>query len=147
MVPVFIQMLPSRFAFGEAEGYLEDGQKIPWAATLGGTFEHAEAHQTKDPFELPAIWKEGKAQLNLSTPFNFVSTADIVWGNSGSPVANREGELVAIIFDGNIQSLVLDYIYADQEARAFAVHSAGILEAPRKVYAADHLVGELTGKK
>jgi hypothetical protein len=136
-----------RLAFGEAKGYTEAGQKIPWATTLGGTFEHAEAHENKEPFELPAIWKERKGKLNLSTPFNFVSTADIIGGNSGSPVVNREGELVGIIFDGDIQSLVLDYIYTDQEARAVAVHSAGILEALRKVYAADRLVGELTGKK
>ena len=136
-----------RLAFGEAKGYVEAGQEIPWATRLGGTFEHAEAHENKDPFELPAIWKERKGKLNPSTPFNFVSTADIIGGNSGSPVVNREGELVGIIFDGNLQSLVLDYIYADQEARAVAVHSAGILEALRKVYAADRLVGELTGKK
>jgi peptidase S46-like protein len=135
-----------RLAFGEAKGYVEAGQEIPWATRLGGTFEHAEAHENKDPFELPAIWKERKGKLNPSTPFNFVSTADIIGGNSGSPVVNREGELVGIIFDGNIQSLVLDYIYTDQEARAVAVHSAGILEALRKVYAADRLVGELTGK-
>jgi hypothetical protein len=136
-----------RLAFGEAKGYVEAGQEIPWATRLGGTFEHAEAHENKDPFELPAIWRERKGELNPSTPFNFVSTADIIGGNSGSPVVNREGELVGIIFDGNIQSLVLDYIYTDQEARAVAVHSAGILEALRKVYAADRLVGELTGKK
>lgn len=135
-----------RLAFGEAKGYTEEGKKIPWATTLGGTFEHAAAHENKDPFELPAIWNERKAKLNLSTPFNFVSTADIIGGNSGSPVVNRNGELVGIIFDGNIQSLVLDYIYTDQEARAVAVHSAGILEALRKVYAADRLVAEITGK-
>src|SRR5216683_1756740 len=136
-----------RLAFGEAKGYVEAGQEIPWATKLGGTFEHADAHENKEPFELPAIWKERKGKLNPNTPFNFVSTADIIGGNSGSPVVNREGELVGIIFDGNIQSLVLDYIYADQESRAVAVHSAGILEALRKVYAADRLVGELTGKK
>jgi hypothetical protein len=136
-----------RLAFGEAKGYTEEGQKIPWATTLGGTFEHANAHENKDPFELPAIWRERKGMLNLSTPFNFVNTADIIGGNSGSPVVNREGELVGIIFDGNLQSLVLDYIYTDQEARAVAVHSAGILEALRKIYSADRLVGELTGKK
>jgi Peptidase S46 len=136
-----------RLAFGEAKGYTEEGQKIPWATTLGGTFEHADAHENKAPFELPAIWRERKGMLNLSTPFNFVNTADIIGGNSGSPVVNREGELVGIIFDGNLQSLVLDYIYTDQEARAVAVHSAGILEALRKIYSADRLVGELTGKK
>jgi len=136
-----------RLAFGEAKGYVEAGREVPWATRLGGTFDHAEAHENKDPFELPAIWKERKGKLNPSTPFNFISTADIIGGNSGSPVVNREGELVGIIFDGNLQSLVLDYIYTDQEARAVAVHSAGILEALRRVYAADRLVGELTGKK
>jgi hypothetical protein len=136
-----------RLAFGEVKGYTEAGQKIPWATTLGGTFERAEAHENKEPFQLPAVWKERRGRLNPSTPFNFVNTADIIGGNSGSPIVNREGELVGIIFDGNIQSLVLDYIYTDQEARAVAVHSAGILEALRKVYAADRLVGELTGRK
>jgi hypothetical protein len=136
-----------RLAFGEVKGYTEAGQKIPWDTTLGGTFEHAGAHQNKEPFQLPAIWNERKDRLNLSTPFDFVSTADIIGGNSGSPVVNREGDLVGIIFDGNIESLVLDYIYTDQQARAVAVHSAGILEALRKVYAADRLVDELTGRK
>jgi hypothetical protein len=136
-----------RLAFGEVKGYTELGQKIPWATTLGGTYEHAAEHDNKYPFALPKIWNERKSQLNLSTPFNFVSTADIVGGNSGSPVINRNGELVGIIFDGNIESLVLDYIYTDQTARAVAVHSAGILEALRKVYSANRLVTELTGEK
>ena len=136
-----------RLAFGEAKGYTDAGRQIPWATTLGGAYEHAAAHNNKEPFELPKIWTERKAQIKLSTPFNFVSTADIVGGNSGSPVINRQGELIGIIFDGNIESLVLDYIYTDQSARAVAVHSAGILEALRKVYAADRLVAELTAKK
>jgi hypothetical protein len=135
-----------RLAFGEAKGYNEGGEKIPWATTLGGTYEHAAAHNNKDPFELPKMWNERKSQLRLSTPYNFVSTADIIGGNSGSPVINRQGELVGIIFDGNLQSLVLDYTYTDKEARAVAVHSAGILEALRKVYSANRLVTELTGK-
>jgi len=136
-----------RLAFGEAKGYAEGGEKIPWATTLGGTYEHAAAHNNKDPFELPKLWNERKSQLNLSTPFNFVSTADIIGGNSGSPVINRQGELVGIIFDGNIESLILDYTYTDKVARAVAVHSAGILEALRKAYLANRLVTELTGKK
>ena len=136
-----------RLAFGEAKGYSEGDENIPWATTLGGTYEHAAAHNNKEPFELPKIWNERKSQLNLSTPFNFVSTADIIGGNSGSPVINRQGELVGIIFDGNIESLVLDYIYTDKVARAVAVHSAGILEALRKVYQANRLVSELTGKR
>lgn len=136
-----------RLAFGEAKGYTEAGEKVPWATNLGGTYEHAAEHDNKEPFELPKIWTERKAQLNLSTPFNFVSTADIIGGNSGSPVINRQGELVGIIFDGNIESLVLDYIYTDQQSRAVAVHSAGILEALRKIYSADRLVEEITGKK
>ncbi|HTC64050.1 MAG TPA: S46 family peptidase [Candidatus Saccharimonadales bacterium] len=136
-----------RLAFGEAKGYSENGEKIPWATTLGGTYQHAAEHDNKEPFDLPKIWTERKAQLNLSTPFNFVSTADIIGGNSGSPVINRQGEIVGIIFDGNIQSLVLDYIYTDKESRAVAVHSAGIVEALRRIYQANRLVEEITGKK
>ena len=136
-----------RLAFGEVKGYEEDGRKIPWDTTLDGSYEHAAEHGNKDPFELPKIWEERKSRIDLSTPFNFVSTADIIGGNSGSPVVNRQGELVGIIFDGNIESLRSDYIYTDQKARAVAVHSAGILEALRKVYSADWLVNELTGKK
>jgi len=135
-----------RLAFGEVKGYEAAGEKIAWATTLGGAYPHAEAHGNKEPFELPKIWQDRKGQLDLSTPFNFVSTADIIGGNSGSPVVNRQGELVGIIFDGNIESLVLNYIYTDQVARAVSVHSAGILEALRKVYQADRLVAELTGQ-
>jgi hypothetical protein len=136
-----------RLAFGEVKGYTEGGEQVPWTTTIGGTYEHAAEHGNKDPFELPKIWMDRKAQLKASTPFNFVSTADIIGGNSGSPVINRQGELVGIIFDGNIQSLVLDYIYTDEQSRAVAVHSAGILEALRKIYQANGLVAELTGKK
>jgi hypothetical protein len=136
-----------RLAFGEVKGYTEAGVNIPWATNLGGTYVHAAEHDNKEPFALPKIWNDRKAQLKLSAPFNFVSTADIIGGNSGSPVINRQGELVGIIFDGNIQSLVLDYIYTNEESRAVAVHSAGILEALRKIYSANRLVTELTGKK
>ncbi len=136
-----------RLAFGEVKGYQEKGEKIPWATTLGGAYKHAEAHGNREPFALPKSWIERKNRLNLETPFNFVSTADIIGGNSGSPVVNRQGELVGIIFDGNIHSLVLDFIYTDEQARAVAVHSAGILEALRKIYRSDSIVAELTARK
>jgi len=88
-----------------------------------------------------------KAELNLSTKFNFVSDADIIGGNSGSPVVNKANEFVGIIFDGNVQSLVLDCIYTDTQARAVSVDSAAISEALRKAYEAGDLADELEGVK
>jgi|SoiMethySBSTD1v2_1073268.scaffolds.fasta_scaffold10392_8 hypothetical protein len=136
-----------RLAFGQVKGYTDGGQEIPWATTLGGTYKHAQAHGNKLPFELPGSWIEREDRMKLNTPYNFVSTADIIGGNSGSPVINRNGELIGIIFDGNIYSLVLDFIYTDEQARAVSVHSAGIIEALRSVYDAEVLAKELLGKK
>ena len=96
---------------------------------------------------MPKRWVEKKDKLDLKTPFNFVCTADIIGGNSGSPVINEKAELVGIIFDGNIESLVLDFIYDEEIARAVSVDSRAILEALRKVYDANDLVEEITGKK
>ncbi len=135
-----------RLAFGQVKGYEYQDQKYPPWTTIGGAFTHALDHGSIAPFELPASWIDRKAKLDPATPFNFVSTADIIGGNSGSPVVNRQGELVGIIFDGNIQSLILDFVYTDKVARAISVHSSAILEALRKVYSADKLVAELTGK-
>jgi hypothetical protein len=132
-----------RLAFGVVKGYDDMGQRIPPWTTLGGAFEHAARHGNKEPFALPKRWHDRKDRLDLDTPFNFVSTADIIGGNSGSPVVNRDAELVGIIFDGNIQSLVLDFAYTDQVARAVSVHSAGIMESLRKIYDAEDLANEL----
>jgi hypothetical protein len=134
-----------RLAFGQVKGYEEQGQTYkPWT-TIGGAYPHAKEHGSLPPFKLPESWLEKKSKLNLDTPFNFVSTADIIGGNSGSPVVNRAGEIVGIIFDGNIQSLVLDFVYSDKQARALSVHSAAIVETMRKLYGAEKLADELTG--
>jgi hypothetical protein len=135
-----------RLSLGTVKGYEENGKQIPWSTTMAGTFEHAAEHKNQPPFEVPKSWEAKKAAIKGSTPFNFVSTADIIGGNSGSPLVNRAGEFVGIIFDGNLQSLPWDYQFDDRVGRAVAVDSAAILEALRKIYAADNVVSELTRK-
>ncbi|MEP6672038.1 MAG: S46 family peptidase [Chthoniobacter sp.] len=137
-----------RLAFGTVKGYEEAGQQIPAHTTFAGLYGRAREHDDRPPFDLPGIWTDAKAKIDLATPFNFVSTADIIGGNSGSPVVDRKGEFVGIIFDGNIQSLVLDFAYTDTQARAVSVDARGIVEALKKVYGATGLVKELeTGKR
>jgi hypothetical protein len=136
-----------RLAFGVVKGYEENGQQIPFETTFAGLYERAKEHHNKEPFDLPRRWVERRDRLDLNTPLNFVCTADIIGGNSGSPVINKEAEVVGLIFDGNIQSLVLDFVYTEKQARAVAVCSQGIVEALRKVYDAGELADELTGKK
>ncbi|MBN1506498.1 MAG: S46 family peptidase [Sedimentisphaerales bacterium] len=132
-----------RLAFGVVKGYTEQGKQIPPWTTVAGLYQRAQDQGNQPPFELPQRWIKRKSKLDMSTPLNFVSTADIIGGNSGSPVVNRNGEFVGIIFDGNIQSLVLDFIYTEKEARAVSVHSASIPEALRRVYGANRLADEL----
>ena len=136
-----------RLSYGTVKGYKEGNTVVPAFTTFEGLYARSKEHGNKEPFELPKRWEDRKGKLDLSTPFNFVSTADIIGGNSGSPVVNKAGEVVGLIFDGNIQSLVLDFIYDDKEARAVSVDSRAIVEALRKVYDAEDLANELTGKK
>jgi len=136
-----------RLAFGVVKGYEEGGKKIPYTTRFEGLYERSAANKNAGPFELPQRWVARKDKLNLSAPFNFVSTNDIIGGNSGSPVVNRAGEFVGIIFDGNIQSLSWDFVYDDRQARAVSVDAQGILEALRKVYEANELVAEIAGKR
>lgn len=136
-----------RLSYGTVKGYEENGKKVPYFTTMGGAFKHSEEHGNKPPYNLGPSWLKMKSKLNLETPLNFVSTADIIGGNSGSPIVNKAGEVVGIIFDGNIQSLVLDFFYEDRQARAVSVDSRGIIEALRKIYGADALADELTGTK
>jgi hypothetical protein len=136
-----------RLAFGQVKGYEENGKHVPFETTMAGLYERADEHKNKPPFDIPERWLQRKDRLNLNTPFNFVSTADIIGGNSGSPTINKNGEFVGIIFDGNIYSLVLDFSFTDVKARALSVHSSAILEALRKVYDANDVADELTGRK
>jgi len=136
-----------RLSYGTVRGYEENGKQIPAFTNFAGMYERANEHENKPPFDLPQRWIDKKDKLALTTPFNFVSDADIIGGNSGSPVVNKAGEFVGIIFDGNIQSLVLDCIFTDKQARAVSVDSAAILEALRNVYDAQPLVDELSSAK
>ncbi len=110
---------------------------------MGGAFEHAAANGNKGDFELPKSWEDAKSKLDLKTPLNFVHTSDIIGGNSGSPTVDRKGEVVGIIFDGNIESLSWDFAYDDRQGRAVSVDSRAILESIRKIYHADALADEL----
>jgi len=136
-----------RLSYGTVKGYEENGKKIPYYTSFAGAFEHADEHGDKPPYNLADSWLKMKSKLNLETPLNFVSTADIIGGNSGSPTVNKAGEVVGIVFDGNIQSLVWDFYDDDRQGRAVHVDSRGILEALRKVYGADALADELSGSK
>jgi hypothetical protein len=136
-----------RLSYGVVKGYTAQGKAIPATTSLGGIFERSTEMEGRPPFDLPERWQKKRRAIHAEVPFNFVSTHDIIGGNSGSPVVNRNGEFVGIIFDGNIESLVLGFAYEETQARALSVHSAGILEALRSVYAAKPLVEELVSGK
>jgi hypothetical protein len=129
-----------RLSFGAVRGYVDGGRPRRWYTSFHGLYENSVGIP---PYKLPQRWLDKKSALNLDTPFNFVCTADITGGNSGSPVVNRNGELVGIVFDSNIQGIPNDFLYTDTQARTVAVHAAGIVEALRAVYAADSVLREL----
>jgi hypothetical protein len=134
-----------RLAFGTVKGYAVGGEALPPHTTFGGLFDKHHRLGGREPFDLPRRWADGKEKVETSTPFNFVSTADTIGGNSGSPVLNRAGELVGVNFDRNRHGLVRNFVYTDVQARHIAVHSRAVLEALRRLYPADALVRELTG--
>jgi len=135
-----------RLSYGAVKSYMEDGKKIPPYTYFAGIYERSAQHNGQSPFDLTPSWAASKATQDMKTPFNFVSTNDIVGGNSGSAVVNKKGELVGLIFDGNIQSLPGYFIYQEPINRAVSVDSRAIIEALKKVYKADALVTEITGK-
>ncbi|MCU0229173.1 MAG: S46 family peptidase [Bryobacterales bacterium] len=133
--------LTLRLSFGPMRGYTEtNGRKIPPFTTLGQAFQKATG---KDPYILPDSWLRSRKKLNLGTPFNYITSADIHGGNSGSPAVNTKGEVVGIVFDGNIPSLPNRFVYQDRTARAVFVASQGIVEALDKIYNAQELLREL----
>jgi hypothetical protein len=134
-----------RLSYGTVKGYEENGKRIPPFTDFAGAFRHAEEHGNKWPFELAPSWVKLKSKIKLDTPLNFVSTADVIGGNSGSPAVNKAGEVVGILFDGNIQSLAWDFYYDDRQGRAVQVDSRGIIHALHNIYDANALADELSG--
>ncbi|MBL8822493.1 MAG: S46 family peptidase [Planctomycetia bacterium] len=132
-----------RLAFGTVKGYQVNGRTLPYCTTFQGVFDREKENAGKPPFQLSSRWLEGKSKLKLDTPFNFVSTADTIGGNSGSPVVNLKGEFVGINFDRNRHGLVRNFVYTDVQARHIAVHSSAIIEAMRKLYDVKPLLQEL----
>jgi len=134
-----------RLAYGTVKTYPMNGTQAPPHTTFYGLYDRAHGFNMKPPYQLPARYLERKDKIDLATPLDFISSCDIIGGNSGSPVINRAGEIVGLIFDGNIESLVGNYVFNEENNRAVAVHTAGMLEALRKLYDAAALADELTG--
>lgn len=132
-----------RLSYGEVKGYPMNGTQAPSKTTFYGLYDRAQSFDFKGPYELPSRYKEGRQKLDLATPLNFVSTNDIIGGNSGSPVINRAGEVVGLVFDGNIESLVGDFVYDGESNRAVSVHTGAITEVLKKLYNAQALLKEL----
>jgi hypothetical protein len=132
-----------RLSYGAVKGWMESGRPVQPFTQLARLYERATG---APPFEVPKPWVDAKPRLDMQTPVNFVTTNDIIGGNSGSPVIDRKGEFVGVVFDGNIQTLAWDYFFTDEQARCVSVDARGIAEALRGVYGADALVRELTGR-
>jgi hypothetical protein len=132
-----------RLSYGAVKGWDDNGVAVPALTTMAGAFDR---HTGEDPYRLPDSWMKAKGKLTLTTPMNVATTNDIIGGNSGSPLINKDAEVVGLIFDGNIHSLGGDYGYDGKLNRAVAVHSATIIEALQKIYGAKALADELQGK-
>jgi Peptidase S46 len=135
-----------RLSYGQVKGYPMNGTIAPYKTTLYGLYDRAASFDNKEPFDLPKRYIDGKDKLDLAAPFNFVTTNDIIGGNSGSPVVNRNGDIVGLVFDGDIESLVGDFVYDSYQNRTVAVHTTAMTECLKKLYGAQALVDELIAK-
>ena len=135
-----------RLSYGKVSGYDADGVLVPFQTNFAGLYARSFAFGGKPPFDLPTRWLGKQRELDLATPLDFVSTLDIIGGSSGSPVVDRNGEWVGLIFDGNLEGLGGRYAYTDRKARAVAVDGRAIVEALTKVYGAIPLATELSGR-
>ncbi|KFE70107.1 S46 family peptidase [Hyalangium minutum] len=129
-----------RLSYGSVQGYTDNGKKVTPFTQMAGAYER---NTGEDPFALPKSWIDSKSKLKLSTPMNFVTTNDIIGGNSGSPMINKDAEIVGLVFDGNIQSLGGDFGFDESVNRTVAVHSDAIIEALAKIYGANRVLEEL----
>jgi hypothetical protein len=136
-----------RISDGIVRGFPYNGTIAPWFTSLYGLYARYTEFGGEEPFDLPDVWIDKRDELDLSTPVNFVATCDIIGGNSGSPMVNTDGDLVGLIFDGNIEMLGNRFVFTDDVARTVCVHPAFIIEALRKIYDAGHVADELVAKK
>jgi hypothetical protein len=132
-----------RLSYGTVKGYIENAKPVPYFTDIRGAFQYADEHGNKPPYKLPESWIGARNKIAIGTPLDFVSTADVLGGNSGSPVLNKSGEIVGVVFDGNSQALASNFVYSDEAARAVSVDARAIAEALRKIYDASELADEL----
>jgi hypothetical protein len=133
-----------RIADCVVEDYEYNGTVAPVYTTFYGMYDHYHSYGAGTEWDLPERWLSPPEAFDLSTQLNFITSADVIGGNSGSPVIDRNLRAVGLIFDGNIESLPGDYIYLPEENRSVAVDVRGILEALEEMYGADRIVEELT---